>query len=46
MNMDESVQSLYMAFAIVWIGYLIYALYLNRTRTKIRSNLGSNRETK
>lgn len=37
--MDESVQSLFTAFAIVWISYLIYALYLIRMRRKIRLDL-------
>ncbi len=37
--MDESTQSLYIAFAIIWTGYLIYALYLIKMQFKLKSEL-------
>ncbi len=42
MNMDDgSIQNLFTAFAIVWVSYLFYAIYLHRMQTKIRAQLKS-----
>jgi hypothetical protein len=40
MNVDESVLALYIAFALIWTGYLIYALYLTKMRIKLINELG------